>query len=64
MNNLSEEYLNEQQWFKDNVVQAKSKDIKESELIHCNKPMMQYISKEFVDWTHKCSICHAMYGCA
>ncbi len=64
MHNQWEQLQKTRDWFKDNIVKAKQSDIKESKEICCGVPMMEYTGSEFVDWTHKCSVCKAMYGCA
>ena len=58
------EFEKQAKWFADNIKTATPNEIKQSKEKHCGVPMEEYVGKRFVDWTHRCLICGAMYGCA
>lgn len=57
-----QDFEEQAQWWEDNVVTADPDDIVTSAHIHCGVPMEEYIGKEFVNWTHRCTICKVQYG--
>lgn len=64
MQHLQEAFDQQSQWFADNVVMPAGRNIIISNQLHCGVPMQQYVGNQFVDWTHRCTVCHVMYGCA
>jgi hypothetical protein len=64
MYNQFKQFRAEQAWFERNIVTAAKTDIKKSKELHCGIPMEEYTGTQFVDWTHRCTKCKAMYGCA